>query len=59
MHGKNAGKSSREKSSGTDKADRARRGDGNDIGKALRTVYQDAVSEDVPSEMLDLLKKLK
>ncbi len=28
------------------------------VGDALRAVYQDAVSESVPDEMLDLLKKL-
>lgn len=30
-----------------------------DIGRALRTVYEKAVEEDVPQEMLDLLGKLK
>jgi hypothetical protein len=29
------------------------------VGDALRQVYQDAVREDVPPEMLDLLSKLK
>lgn len=29
-----------------------------DVGEALRAVYHDAVSESVPDEMLDLLKKL-
>jgi hypothetical protein len=28
------------------------------MGTALRTVYHDAVSEPVPDEMLDLLRKL-
>ncbi|WP_066698129.1 NepR family anti-sigma factor [Sphingobium amiense] len=28
------------------------------VSNALRTVYQRAVSEDIPLEMLDLLKKL-
>lgn len=28
------------------------------VGDALRAVYQDAVGESVPDEMLDLLKKL-
>lgn len=28
------------------------------VGDALRAVYQDAVSENIPDEMLDLLKKL-
>ncbi|BBD00253.1 hypothetical protein YGS_C1P1508 [Sphingobium sp. YG1] len=31
--------------------------DGN-VSHALRTVYQRAVEEDIPSEMLDLLSKL-
>lgn len=29
-----------------------------DIGDALRTAYEDAVNEDIPDEMLDLLGKL-
>ncbi|MGP1282884.1 MAG: NepR family anti-sigma factor [Parasphingopyxis sp.] len=29
-----------------------------DIGDALRSAYEDAVKEDIPSEMLDLLGKL-
>ncbi|GAA4761220.1 hypothetical protein GCM10023219_01390 [Stakelama sediminis] len=28
------------------------------VGDALRAVYREAVAEDVPDEMLDLLKKL-
>ncbi len=28
------------------------------VGDALRAVYQDAVSETIPDEMLDLLNKL-
>lgn len=28
------------------------------IGRALRSVYEEAVSEDIPPEMLDLLGKL-
>jgi hypothetical protein len=28
------------------------------VSQALRTVYQRAIDEDIPSEMLDLLKKL-
>jgi hypothetical protein len=28
------------------------------VGDALRAVYQDAISENVPDEMLDLLRKL-
>ncbi len=42
-----------------------RRGDGKsgdrgqrNVGDALRAVYDDAVSESVPDEMLELLKKL-
>ena len=30
-----------------------------DVGRALRTVYEKAVEEAVPQEMLDLLGKLK
>lgn len=30
-----------------------------DIGKALRSVYEKAVDEQIPPEMLDLLGKLK
>lgn len=30
----------------------------NDVGKVLRSVYQKAVDEDIPAEMLDLLSKL-
>ena len=33
-------------------------GGSRNVGDALRAVYQDAVSESVPDEMLDLLKKL-
>ncbi|MBC2776982.1 hypothetical protein H6P80_05035 [Parasphingopyxis sp. GrpM-11] len=33
-------------------------GDADDIGDALRSVYDDAVKEDIPSEMLELLGKL-
>jgi hypothetical protein len=28
------------------------------VGRALRTVYQQTVDEDIPAEMLDLLGKL-
>lgn len=41
----------RRRRSGADKED------GN-VSNALRTVYQRAVEEDIPSEMLDLLSKL-
>jgi hypothetical protein len=33
-------------------------GDADNIGEALRSVYDDAIKEDIPSEMLDLLGKL-
>ncbi len=42
----------------------SRRGDGRkqgetrNVGDALRAVYHDAVSESVPDELLELLKKL-
>ncbi|WNO54912.1 NepR family anti-sigma factor [Stakelama saccharophila] len=39
----------------TEKAQREKK----DVGSALRNVYREAVSEDVPDEMLDLLDKLK
>ncbi len=31
---------------------------GGNVGSALRTVYDQTVGEDIPSEMLDLLGKL-
>jgi hypothetical protein len=37
---------------------RKRRGPSPEVGQALRAAYQQAVSEDVPPEMLDLLGKL-
>lgn len=37
--------------------DGVRTGDQN-VGNVLRSVYQTAVQEDIPSEMLDLLSKL-
>jgi len=33
--------------------------DGNELGKALRGIYDEAVSEQVPTEMLEHLGKLK
>jgi hypothetical protein len=47
---KAGGPSSRDSSGGS--ADR-------DVGHALRTVYSETVSEDIPPELLDLLGKLK
>lgn len=37
---------------------RKKRGSSPEVGHALRAAYQQAVSEDVPPEMLDLLGKL-
>jgi hypothetical protein len=44
----------------SDEAPRARkkRGTTPEVGQALRAAYQQAVSEDIPPEMLDLLGKL-
>lgn len=39
-------------------ADDPKERDGADIGDALRSAYDEAVSEDIPKEMLDLLGKL-
>ncbi len=35
------------------------RKDSSNLGNALRAVYQDAVGESVPDDLLDLLSKLK
>lgn len=44
---------------GTKKASEDGRGSKDpDIGDALRSAYEDAVNEEIPSEMLDLLGKL-
>lgn len=37
---------------------RASSKEGGQVSQALRTVYQRAIDEDIPTEMLDLLKKL-
>lgn len=37
---------------------RRKRASGNDVGDALRTVYDRTLNEDIPPEMLDLLGKL-
>jgi anti-sigma factor NepR-like protein len=37
---------------------RKKRGPNAEIGQALRKAYRDAVDEDIPPEMLDLLGKL-
>ncbi len=39
--------------------DKTDRKDSSVLGNALRAVYQDAIGESVPDEMLDLLSKLK
>ncbi len=38
--------------------DTSKEAKGADIGDALRSAYEQAVSEDIPEEMLDLLGKL-
>ncbi|MGK6321223.1 NepR family anti-sigma factor [Sphingomonas sp. DT-204] len=40
------------------KGERKQKRDDRSVGEALRAVYQDAVSENIPDEMLDLLNKL-
>lgn len=47
--GKGSSSSKRRASSGKDEGQ---------VANALRSVYQRAVDEDIPSEMLDLLRKL-
>lgn len=42
-----------------DKAVAAEEAADTDVGKALRSVYEKAIREDIPPEMLDLLGKLK
>lgn len=37
---------------------RKRRGSSPEVGQALRAAYEQAVKEDIPPEMLDLLGKL-
>lgn len=39
-------------------ASQGKGGDGRDVGRALRTVYDHALEESIPKEMLDLLGKL-
>lgn len=52
----NAGKSSDSgKGGASEKKDRKQR---TDVGRALRTVYDDTLREDVPDDFLDLLGKL-
>lgn len=45
-------------SSGTPRRASSRRGGDANVGNVLRSVYQSAVQEDIPAEMLDLLSKL-
>ena len=44
--------------SGKNEIDSARKSVPGDVGSALRSAYDQAISEDIPSEMLDLLGKL-
>lgn len=45
--------------SGSEPAEKKQRRDrGGTIGRALRTVYDDMLREDVPKDFLDLLRKL-
>jgi hypothetical protein len=49
----------RNSQSGSGSADKkSRRDRGGTIGRALRTVYDDMLREDVPKDFLDLLRKL-
>jgi hypothetical protein len=50
------GKSARTVKPGTERRSTPRDGS---VGNALRSVYQQTVNEEVPSEFLDLLGKLK
>lgn len=36
----------------------SKRGQGNDVGNALKSAYDRTLQEDIPPEMLDLLGKL-
>lgn len=45
-------------SSGKAAADNSPPLDDSQVGSVLRSVYQQTISEDIPAEMLDLLKKL-
>jgi hypothetical protein len=40
------------------RSSRRRKTEPSEVGDALRTVYQRAIEEDIPPEMLDLLGKL-
>lgn len=55
----------RRRKSGEDEADgsdvrntRKKKAPADDVGRALRSAYDEAVSESIPPEMLDLLGKL-
>ncbi len=49
----------RNSQSGSGSADKKNRRDrGGTIGRALRTVYDDMLREDVPKDFIDLLRKL-
>lgn len=43
---------------GGDRADTSTNKDDTGLGSSLRSIYQHTVDEEIPSEMLDLLKRL-
>lgn len=51
-------KKSRRKTPASSRQDPGQGSGDRDVGQALRTVYSKTVSEDIPSELLDLLGKL-
>lgn len=51
-------KTSGKQSARSDRQETTAKGGERNVGEALRAVYHDAVSETVPDEMLELLKKL-
>lgn len=50
--------SAKRPSSGKAAADKTPPLDDTEVGSVLRSVYQQTINEDIPAEMLDLLKKL-
>ena len=58
LSGTSKGKDSRA-SAGSGSTDRKQRGERRgSVGRALRTVYDDMLREDVPKDFIDLLRKL-
>jgi hypothetical protein len=53
------GEQAAKQTSGAPMASSGDRKESASLGNALRAVYQDAIGESVPDEMLDLLNKLK